>query len=85
MTTLILSLIISNRLIRKGAIHITIREARKAQGMTQEDLAKAVGTSQVAISYWENGQTEPNFEYLKRLSDVLHVTIDELVKGKLAS
>ena len=64
---------------------ITIKEARKAQNLTQGELAKILGVSQAAISQWENGLTEPGFEYLKQLSNVLNVTIDELVNGELAS
>ena len=48
-------------------------------------MAEIIGVSQATVSMWENRQTEPGFEHLKKLSDVLNVTIDELVNGELAS
>lgn len=45
--------------------------ARKAAGMTQEDLAKAVHVTRSAVSSWERGRTRPNLETLQLLADVL--------------
>ena len=41
-----------------------IEEARKAKGLTQEQLAKLVGVTQGAVAQWENGQTHPSFQVL---------------------
>jgi transcriptional regulator with XRE-family HTH domain len=38
-----------------------IREARKRAGLTQEDLADRLATTQPAIARWENGRTSPSF------------------------
>lgn len=56
-----------------------IREARLARGMTQKELAKKVGVSEVAVSYWENGQAMPQTARLRRIAGVLGVTIDDLL------
>jgi transcriptional regulator with XRE-family HTH domain len=32
---------------------------RKAAGLTQEQLAKAIGCSQAAVSLWERGEANP--------------------------
>ena len=45
--------------------------ARKAKGMTQEQLAELLQTSRSNISHWENGRTLPDIETVKRLSRIL--------------
>lgn len=34
-----------------------IRDARKAAGLTQEELAERMGTSSVAVAQWETGES----------------------------
>ena len=58
-----------------------IREARKAQGYTQQRLAELVGITQGAVSQWEKGETRPAMKMLPALSKALGVPIDELVRG----
>ena len=55
---------------------------RKEKGMTQEDLASAMGVSPQAVSKWENDQTCPDISALPKLSKLLGVTADELLSGK---
>ena len=57
----------------------TIREARKALGLSQEQLAKLVGVTQGAVAQWENGLTHPAFAVLPKLAAVLGMTVDELI------
>ena len=45
--------------------------ARKAKGMTQDALAKALHLSRQAVSHWETGRTLPDAEMLIRLSQLL--------------
>ena len=47
--------------------------ARKAAGMTQEELSEAVHVARNTISNWEHGRTEPDLETLRLLSQALHV------------
>ena len=58
---------------------LSIREARTALGMTQEQLAKAVGVTQAAVTQWENGSTHPSFKILAKLAKTLQITVDELI------
>lgn len=44
-------------------------KARKELGMTQSDLAKAIGTDQSRISKLEKGLLNPSLEFLKKLAD----------------
>lgn len=45
--------------------------ARKARGMTQEQLSEALNMSRQAISHWETGRSLPDAEMLKKLSVLL--------------
>ena len=56
-----------------------IKIARLAIGLHQGDLAKAMGTTQGAVSQWEKGLTKPTAGKLKRLAEILGVTVDELL------
>lgn len=55
---------------------------RKEKGMTQEDLANAMGVSPQAVSKWENDQTCPDISALPKLSRLLGVSVDELLEGR---
>lgn len=52
-----------------------IREARKRQGLTQEQLAEQVHVSRQTVSHWENGRAEPNYETLKALAETLEIDL----------
>jgi transcriptional regulator with XRE-family HTH domain len=52
---------------------------RKARGITQVELAKALGTTQRTISYYENEDGLPTVALLGSLTRVLGVTSDELL------
>lgn len=58
-----------------------IQRLRKQQGMSQEDLADALGVSRQAVSKWESGQSIPDVDRIIQLSDFFHVTTDHLLKG----
>lgn len=57
----------------------TILMARKAAGLTQEQLAARLGVTQGAIAQWENGITHPSYRVLKPLSEALGLSLDELL------
>lgn len=46
--------------------------ARKAAGMTQEELSTAVHVARNTISSWEHGRTQPDLETLRLLGQILH-------------
>ena len=65
-----------------------LKEVRKAKGMSQTDLAEAVGIPQVAVSFLETYDVEAVGELKDRLSIVLehnfykgNYPCDELIKG----
>jgi transcriptional regulator with XRE-family HTH domain len=52
---------------------------RKAQNLTQQALADAIGMHVNQIKRYEAGTAQPNLEALVRLAKVLHVSLDTLV------
>ena len=54
---------------------------RKSKGMSQEQLAEAVGVSRQAVSKWESEQASPDPEKIIALSEIFGVTTDYLLKG----
>ena len=56
---------------------INLRKIRKERGVTQEQLADAVGVSAQAVSKWEIS-SYPDAGLLPAIADFLNVTIDEL-------
>ncbi len=61
-----------------------IKEIRLANNMKQSDLAKALNVTQAAVSAWEVGRREPDFEALRRMSEVFDCSIDELLGNEKA-
>lgn len=55
-----------------------IEEIRKARGVNQEELAKALGVSRQTISSLENGRYNPSIELAYKLSKYFGVTIEEV-------
>ena len=60
-----------------------IFELRKKKGLSQEQLGEKVDVTRQTISNWELGETTPNPEQLKLLSNVLNVSIDELLDNNV--
>lgn len=57
---------------------------RKERGMTQAELAEALGVTNKAVSKWETGEAMPETALLLPLSRIFGVTVDELLDGKRA-
>lgn len=55
---------------------------RKEKGLTQEDIADRVNISAQAVSKWENDISLPDITTLPLLSEILGVSIDELLGKK---
>lgn len=52
---------------------------RKEKGLTQTQLANAVGLGRQAYAYYEKGEREPSPETLCKFADFFGVTVDELL------
>lgn len=57
-----------------------LKAARVARGITQKQVAAMLGSNVPTISDYERGEVAPSFRNLARLSDILNVTIDSLIK-----
>lgn len=65
----------------KETIGERIIALRKANGLTQVQLAERLNISDKAISKWESGKGDPSLVLLQSLSEVFGCTIDYIVKG----
>jgi len=54
---------------------------RKQHNLSQEQLAERVGVSRQSISKWELGEATPDLNNIVRLSEVLNVSTDYLLRG----
>ena len=53
---------------------------RKRAGLTQRELARLVGVVQASITQYESGKRKPNIITLKKISEVLNCTTDQLLE-----
>jgi transcriptional regulator with XRE-family HTH domain len=56
-----------------------IFELRTKKGLSQEELSEKVFVTRQAVSRWENGETIPNIDTLKLLSQLFDVSINTLL------
>lgn len=62
-----------------------LKRLRKDKGFTQAELARLTGLKVSAISMYENGNREPNFETLEIFADLFNVDMDVLLGRKKKS
>lgn len=60
----------------------TIYRLRTEAGLSQSDLAEALGVSRQSISKWETGASVPDLDKLIKLRELFHVSLDTLVQGE---
>lgn len=56
-----------------------IFELRTKNGLSQDELAEKLYVTRQAVSRWETGETVPNTDTLKRLSQLFDVSINTLL------
>lgn len=56
-----------------------IRTERKAMGLTQEQLAEAMGVTVGAVSKWESGMSNPDIGMLPVLAEFFAISVDALL------
>ncbi|HCM84784.1 MULTISPECIES: helix-turn-helix domain-containing protein [Enterococcus] len=54
--------------------------ARKKQGLSQEDVAEKLGVSRQTISKWELDETLPDINQSKRLATLYKISLDDLIE-----
>ncbi|MBQ8496284.1 MAG: helix-turn-helix transcriptional regulator [Clostridia bacterium] len=55
-----------------------IRELRRRDARTQDNLAEALGVTAQAVSRWESGGSYPDMEMIPAIANYFHISIDEL-------
>lgn len=60
----------------------SIYQYRTAINMSQTSLAEALDVSRQSISKWENNSATPELDKLIKMTQLFHITLDELVFGK---
>lgn len=58
-----------------------IQSLRKQKGMSQIELADAIGVSRQAVSKWESEQAIPDLDKIIAMSEIFGTTTDYLLKG----
>lgn len=58
---------------------MSLKEIRMQKGLTQQEVADAIGCSSVVYSRYETGARQPSLEVVLRLADVMGVTVDYLL------
>ena len=56
-----------------------LRELRKASALTQDQLAQHIGVTKQAVSQYERGIRQPEYETLEMLGDFFNVDLDYLL------
>ena len=61
-----------------------LKEIRKNEGLSQEQLAEKIGVSRQAITKWETGKVLPDVENMVIIAEIFKTTLDELLRGSAA-
>ena len=69
--------------IDKEAFGKFLAQQRKAKGYTQKALAEKLFVSDKAVSKWERSLSMPDISLLIPLSEILEVSVTELLEGRL--
>lgn len=61
-----------------------LKEIRKNEGLSQEQLAEKIGVSRQAITKWETGKGLPDVENMVIIAEIFKTTLDELLRGSVS-
>ena len=68
--------------MEKKTLGSFISALRRAQGLTQQDVADRLAVSNKAVSRWERDEAMPDITLLPAIADLFGVTVDELLRGE---
>lgn len=63
-------------------VGIFLKQLRKENDMTQEQLGERIGVTNKTVSRWETGNYMPPVECLELLSDIYQISINEILAGE---
>ena len=56
-----------------------IRKYRKANNMSQDELAEKLNITRQSVSLWETGQTQPSLDSIVAMARIFHISTDALL------
>lgn len=56
-----------------------LKKARLNNGLSQAQLAELLGVAKSTYSMYESGKREPNIQTIRKIADILGVSVDELL------
>ena len=56
-----------------------LKAAREKRGLSQKEVAESIGVAKSTYSLYESGNREPNVQTIKKISDLLSVSADDLL------
>ena len=62
-----------------------IAERRKANNLTQMQLAEKLGITDRAVSKWETGKSMPDVSIMLELCRILKITVNDLLSGEVVT
>ena len=71
--------------MERKSIGAFIAVLRKANGMTQKDLAEKLNVSDKTISRWERDDGAPDLSVIPVIAEIFDITCDELLRGERKS
>jgi len=67
--------------LESGGVGGRLRTARRSVGLTQKQLAEALGVESITVSRWERGVTTPSLPRLRRIAEITETTVSDLVRA----
>lgn len=68
--------------MEKKTMGTFISALRRANGMTQQDLADMLNVSNKAVSRWERDECAPDLSLIPAIAEIFGITCDELLRGE---
>ena len=65
--------------MNNGGVSVRIKQKRKEQRLTQQELADKVGVSLMTVLRWEKGERTPNTSIMSRLAESLNTSVEYLM------
>ena len=60
-----------------------LKTLRKESGMLQRELAQKLNMTKNAVSGWEVGRNQPDYDTLLLICDIFDVSADDMLRNKL--
>lgn len=60
-----------------------LKELRKAENLTQQQLADELKISRVNYTRYENGSVRPDYETLIKIADFYDISLDDIFNRKI--